>query len=138
VPTPSSTELPRISTPSPGDTALSSADPVQHEADREAALAPPTIAQLAGGDHQDRHDQQEQRDRRLHTLHGRVQILGDVADHHVHVRARETADEWASASGARNLRRDTAEPADPGFAVTELFAFHRPRLRRSRARRRSG
>jgi hypothetical protein len=42
---------------------------------------------------QDRHDQQEQGDRRLHTQHGRVQVLGDVVDHHVHVRARETADE---------------------------------------------
>ena len=69
------------------------ADPVQHEADGEAALAAPAVGQLAAGDHEDRHDQQEQGDRRLHSCHGRVEIGRDVVDHHVHVRAREAADE---------------------------------------------
>ena len=84
------------------------ADPVQHEADGEAAFAAPTIAQLAARDHEDRHDQQEQGDRRLHTLHGRVQVLGDVVDHHVHVRARETADEL----GKRERSQESAPRDD--------------------------
>jgi hypothetical protein len=29
----------------------------------------------------------------LHALDGRVEVIADVGDHHVHVRARETADE---------------------------------------------
>ena len=58
-----------------GGRAEQRADPVQHEPDGEAALAAPTIGQLAARDHEDRHDQQEQGDRRLHTLHGRIQIL---------------------------------------------------------------
>ena len=94
VPTPSNTELPRIRTPRFGDTALSErADPVQRQAEHEAALPAPAVGQLAARDHQDRHDQEEQRDRGLHALDGRVQVVADVGDHHVHVRAREAADE---------------------------------------------
>ena len=44
---------------------------------------------------------------------------------------------WASASGARNLRRETTEPADPGFSFTDLLAPRSPRLRRSHGRPRS-
>ena len=76
-----------------GDRAQQGADPVQRQAPDEAPLAAPAVGQLAARDHQDRHDQQEQGDRGLHALDGRVQVIADVGDHHVHVRARETADE---------------------------------------------
>ena len=69
------------------------ADPVDDETDREAPLAAPPVGQLAAGNHERRHHQQEHRDRDLHALHRRVQVLADVGDHHVHVRAREAADE---------------------------------------------
>ena len=114
------------------DRAEQRADPVQHEADREAALAAPTIAQLAGGDHQDRHDQQEQGDRRLHTLHGRVQVLGDVVDHHVHVRARETADEL----GKRERGQESA-PRDDRACRCEIPAQRAARFAAAPAARTS-
>ena len=77
---------------------------------RKASLAPPPIGQLAARDHQHRHDQQEQRDRRLHALHVRVQVVADVVDHHVHVRAREAADEL----GQRQRGDERARGFDPG------------------------
>ena len=76
-----------------GDRAQQGADPVQDEARHEAPLAAPAVCQLATGDHQDRHDQQEQSDRGLDALHRRVEVVADVGDHHVHVRAGEAADE---------------------------------------------
>src|SRR6185369_17598629 len=81
------------------------ADPVEREPADEAALAPPSVRQLAAGDHQDRHDQQEQRDRRLDALDGGVQVLADVVDHHVHVRAREAADELSECQRREDLAR---------------------------------
>jgi hypothetical protein len=69
------------------------ADPVQDESAGEAALAAPAVGQLAGRDHEDGHDQQEQGDRGLHPGHRGVEVVRDVVDHHVHVRAREAADE---------------------------------------------
>ena len=75
------------------DRADQGADSVQREAEGEAPLAAPAVGQLGARDHQDGHDQQEQRDRGLHALDGRVQVIADVRDHHVHVRAREAADE---------------------------------------------
>ena len=56
-----------ISTPAPEKRRQQRADPVQHEASGEASFAAPAVGQLAAGDHQDRHDQQEQGDRRLHS-----------------------------------------------------------------------
>ena len=75
------------------DRADQGADAVQHQAPGEAPLAAPAVGQLAARDHEDGHDQQEQRDRGLDALDGRVQVIADVRDHHVHVRAREAADE---------------------------------------------
>jgi hypothetical protein len=69
------------------------ADPVERETPREALFPTPAVGQLAAGDHQDGHDQQEEGDRRLDALDGRVKIGADVVDHHVHVRAGEAADE---------------------------------------------
>ncbi len=62
------------------------------------------IGELAAGDHQRRHHQQEDRDRGLHALDGGVQVMADVVDHHVHVRARETADELGERERNRTLR----------------------------------
>jgi hypothetical protein len=94
VPTPSMIEFPRISTPRPGgNCAQRGTDSVQGQTSDETTLAAPAVRQLAAGDHEDRHDQQEQRDRELDALNRRVEVLADVVDHHVHVRASETADE---------------------------------------------
>ena len=76
-----------------GDGAQQGADPVDDEAGEEAALAAPAVGQLAAGDHQRRHDEQEDRDGDLHALNRGVEVLADVVDHHVHVRAGEAADE---------------------------------------------
>ena len=51
---------------------------VEHQAPGEAPLAAPALGQLAARNHQDGHDHQEQRDRGLHALDGRVQVLADV------------------------------------------------------------
>ena len=89
-------------TPRPGDTALMSAPiAVERQAQGEAPLATPAVGQLAAGDHERRHDEQEQRDRDLHALHRRVEVVADVGDHHVHVRAREAADELRRARAER-------------------------------------
>ena len=110
VPTPWNTELPRISTPSLGAIALRTVPiPYSDQTPGEAALAAPAVGQLAAGDHQHGHDQQEQRDRGLHALHVRVQIVADVVDHHVHVRAREAADELRK----RERSDERARRADP-------------------------
>ena len=61
-------------------------------------------------DHQHRHDQQEQRDRRLHPLHIRVQVVADVVDHHVHIRTREAANELSK----RERSDERARRFNPG------------------------
>ena len=92
-----------MSTPSPGDDrGQQRAGAVHHEAQREAPLATPAVGQLAAGDHERRHDEQEDGDGDLHAMHRRVQIVADVGDHHVHVRAREAADELGEGERDQN------------------------------------
>ena len=79
------------------------ADPVDGEADREATLAAPPVGQLPAGNHQGGHHEQEDGDRDLDPLHGGVQVLADVGEHHVHVRAREAADELRESERNENL-----------------------------------
>ena len=99
------------------------ADAVQHQTGGEAALATPAIGQLAARDHEDRHDQQEQRDRRLDALDRRIQVLRDVVDHHVHVRAREAADELRE-------RKRSQEPSPREHRARRRSALgHVPTLR---------
>ena len=78
------------------------ADAIHGEADGKQPLPAVAVGQLAAGDHQRGHDQQEDRDRDLNALDGRVQVLAHVVDHHVHVRAGEAADELGE--GKRNQR----------------------------------
>jgi hypothetical protein len=59
-------------------------DSVQRQTSDETTLAAPTVRQLATGDHEDRHDQQEQGDRELDPLDRRVEVFANVVDHHVH------------------------------------------------------
>ena len=87
------------------------ADPVDRQADGEAPLASPAVGQLAARDHQRRHHQQEQRDRRLHALHRGVEVLADVVDHHVHVRAGEAADELGEGQGQQRPAQRRRHPA---------------------------
>ena len=110
MPTPSRIELPRMSTPEArGDRAQQRADAVHGQTDREAPLAAVRVGQLAAGDHQRRHHQQEDRDRDLDALHGGVQVLADVVDHHVHVRAGEAADELRQRQRQQDARAAPAE-----------------------------
>src|ERR1043165_5031300 len=74
-----------------GDGAEQCADPIEREPKHEAPLTTPTVRELAAGDHEDRHDQEEQRDRGLDTLYARVEVIADVVDHHVNVQPREVA-----------------------------------------------
>ena len=57
---------------------------VDDAADRERALAPEDLADLAAGDHQRRHHERVHRDRRLDPGHRRVEILRDGRDRRVH------------------------------------------------------
>ena len=93
-----------------GDGAQKRANPVEDETSDKAPLATPTIRQLAGRDHQDGHDQQEQRDRGLHALDRRVQVVADVVDHHVHVRARKAANELGKGEWSQIAWSDAPEP----------------------------
>jgi hypothetical protein len=65
------------------------ADAADHQSGQEAAFPTVAIGQLAPGNHQRRHDQEEEGDGDLDTLHAGVQVVADVVDHHVHVRAGE-------------------------------------------------
>ena len=110
-------------TPRPGATALSSAPmPYTTRPTREAALAAVAVGQLAAGDHQRRHDEQEERDRDLDALHGGVEVLADVVDHHVHVRAGEAADELGQ--GERD--EDPAQRRVDGFPAVAVSATPHP------------
>ena len=98
------------------------ADAVDDQAGGEAPLPAVAVGQLAAGDHQRRHHQQEDRDRDLHALHRGVQVLADVVDHHVHVRAGEAADELGQ--GQRNQR--PSQRARRSFRRTRLSHPHLP------------
>jgi hypothetical protein len=72
----------------------------------------PAARQPAPGNHQRRHHQQEQGDRHLHSLDGGVQVLADVVDHHVHVRAGEAADELRQGEGHEDGAQHTGGGGD--------------------------
>jgi hypothetical protein len=93
-----------------GDRAYQRADTVDKEADREASFAAPAVRELAPGDHQRSHHQQESRDRDLDTLHRGVKVFADVGDHDVHVRAREAADELRQGERNEDLPQGTRRP----------------------------
>jgi hypothetical protein len=88
------------------------ADPVDDEADGEAALAAPTVGELAAGNHEGGHHQQEQGDRDLYALHGRIEVRADVGDHDVHVRAGEAADELRKRERNEDLPQRARGPSD--------------------------
>jgi hypothetical protein len=83
-----------------GGRAQERADGIDDEPDGEQALAAVAVGELAAGDHQRGHDQQEDGDRDLDALDGGVQVLAHVVDHHIHVGTGEAADELRQ--GERN------------------------------------
>ncbi len=83
---------------------------VNGETQREAPLPPPSVRQLAAGDHEGRHHQQEQRDRDLHALDRGVQVLADVIDHDVHVRTGEATDELRQSEGQQHAAQCGGHP----------------------------
>jgi hypothetical protein len=93
------------------DCAHQRADPIEDEADGEAALAAPSVGELATGDHEGGHHQQEQGDRDLYALHGRVEVCADVGDHDVHVRAGEAADELCERERNEDLPQRARGPS---------------------------
>ena len=105
-----------------GGRAEQGADAVDDQAGGEAPLAAIAVGQFAAGDHQRRHHQQEDRDGDLHALHRGVQVLADVVDHYVHVRAGEAADELGQ--GQRNQR--PAQRARRSSRRTRLSHPHLP------------
>ena len=70
-----------------------SPDGVDPEPQREAPFPSPTVGQLAAGNHEGGHHQEEQRDGYLDTLDCGVQVVTYIGDHDIHVRAGKTADE---------------------------------------------
>ena len=103
----------------------------------EAPLPAVAIGQLAAGDHERRHDQQEDGDRDLHALHRGVQVLADVVDHHVHVEGPAKLQmNWARARGTSALRNAllTAVPphqAEPSAPALRSKLWRHPRPRKS-------
>src|SRR5262249_33223057 len=86
------------------------ADCVHDQTRDETALTAPAIGELAARDPERGHHPQEERDRDLPTLDRRVEVLADVVDHHVHVRAREAANELRERE--RNQDLAYAGPSD--------------------------
>ena len=84
---------------------------VDHAADREGALAADDLADLAAGDHERRHHQRVEGDRRLDPGHGRADVLGDGRDRDVHHRAVEHHQELPAQSVIR------IRPAAPALAL---------------------
>ena len=121
-PMPSSNDQPNINTARLGASAVVN-DPqrVDHAADRERALAADDLPDLAAGDHQRRHHQRVQRDRRLDAGHVGPDVLGDGRDRHVHHRPVERHQELAGGERQRERRwrptdsqqRARAEPTVP-------------------------
>ena len=76
--------------------------------DRERALAAEDLADLAAGDHQGRHHQRVERDRRLDPGDSRADVLGDRGDRRVHDGRVEGHDELPR----RQRQQDDARCAD--------------------------
>jgi len=75
------------------------------------------VGQLAARDHQCRHHQQEQGYTDLDSLDCGVQVVADVIDHDVHVRAREAADELSQGERHQHpAQRPTRSPHAGGGA----------------------
>ena len=68
-------------------------DPVDRQADRERAVAAQDVAELRAEQHECRHHERVQRDRRLNALDRRVEVLDDLRDRHVHDARVEHHDE---------------------------------------------
>ena len=59
-------------------------EPVDRQPERERAVGAQDVAELRPEQHERRHHQRVQRDRRLHALDRRVEVLDDLRDRHVH------------------------------------------------------
>ena len=79
-------------------------DAVDRQADRERAVAAQDVAELRAEQHERRHHERVQRDRRLHALDRRVEVFDDLRDRHVHHARVEHHDE---------LRRREDEHGEP-------------------------
>src|SRR5690349_13695985 len=100
-------------------------DPVDEEPELEQPFAAIAVGQLAARDHQRGHHQQEQGDADLDALDVGVQVVADVVDHDVHVRARETADELGQ--GQRHQHPPQRRSRDlSGGAAGHVHAFVSP------------
>ena len=96
-----------------GDRGDERAATVDRAADRKRALAAEYLTELAAGDHQRRHHQRVERDRRLNPGHGRAHIVGDRRDRHVHDGAVEDHQELARREGQQDDSRRRPGPAVP-------------------------
>ena len=59
-------------------------DPIDHQPERERPVGAQDVAELRPEQHERRHHQRVHRDRRLHALDRRVEVLDDLRDRHVH------------------------------------------------------
>ena len=111
-PMPSRNDQPMISTVRFGASAVVKRPArVDDAPDRERALAADDLADLPAGDHQRRHHQRVERDRRLDPGHGGPDVLGDRRDRRVHHRRVE---------GHHELPRRQRQQDDPGRAGPPL------------------
>ena len=106
------------------DRAEQRADAVHGEAEPEQPRSAVAIGQLAAGDHERGHHQQEDRYRHLDPLDGGVQILAHVVDHHVHIRTGEAADELRQRERnehpPQRRRRPTGRSSSTHFAPAPI------------------
>ena len=113
---------------------------VDHAADREGAAPADQRADLAAGDHERRHDERIERDRGLDPGHGRVEVLGDRRDRHVHhgtverheeLPGRERQQHGPRGFGCRIDRRHRSlSPCTSRAGGTSRACPRRPRTRR--------
>ena len=127
MPTPSSTELPRISTPSPGETALSSAPiPYNTRPIVKQRLRPQRSLSLLAGIIR---IAMINKNRVIAactpcTVVSRSSVMSLIITFMFEPAKLQM--NWASASGARNLRRETTAPADARSPLNGPLASRPP------------
>src|SRR6185437_5101348 len=106
------------------------ANPVDEQPELEQPFAAIAVGQLAARDHQRGHHQQEQGDADLDALDVGVQVVADVVDHDVHVRARETTDELGQGQRHQHLPQRRSRDLSGGAAGhVHAFVSPLPRVR---------
>ena len=102
-------------------------DAVDRQPDRERAVGAQDVAELRAEQHERRHHQRVQRDRGLHALDRRVEVLDDLRDRHVHHARVEHHDELGRGQDEHREPLAHARPTLPGLRHLGGHATATPR-----------